>query len=58
MTNFFENAENYGKKFIKTCLIGTAAIGISFVLFFVSLACFRLALLCWNILFGHGWGIK
>ncbi|MEN6384778.1 MAG: hypothetical protein ABFD79_06235 [Phycisphaerales bacterium] len=58
MNNFFENAENYGKKFIKICLVGAGVIGISFFLFFVAMTFFRLAALCWNVLHGHSWVIK
>jgi len=55
MNNFFENAEAYGKKFIKTCLIVAAAISVGFMLYFVGMAIFRISSLCWDVLFGHSW---
>ena len=57
MINFFEIAENFGKKFIKMCLICAAAIGCMFVLYFVVMALVRIAWLCWDVLFGHNWTI-
>ena len=57
MNNLFENAENFGKKFIKTCLVGTAVIGVVFFLYFVGMTFLRISVLCWNVLFGHKWTI-
>jgi hypothetical protein len=55
LENVFETIEGFIKGVAVFCLLLVAAIAALFVLYFCALSAYRLANLCWDVLFSHSW---